>query len=194
MYVLADTPKDILQILDNVIKEKDLSPLNGDLAGNLKHEFAIPKGKAAVSPMLMQLIIKHQEKYPNYFKKAHSMLNYKACEIELFNLWVNFQKKHEFNPMHTHDGIYSFVIWHKVPYSMEDEKAQFHETKKPSSAPAPVTAEGVKSTKKSRKQKPAKKPRKKSGHRVHQGEKRSKVSGRRMIKLTRRKGRTVSTA
>ena len=124
MYVLADTPKDILQILDNVIKEKDLSPLNGDLAGNLKHEFAIPKGKAAVSPMLMQLIIKHQEKYPNYFKKAHSMLNYKACEIELFNLWVNFQKKHEFNPMHIHDGLYSFVIWHKVPYKMADEKAR----------------------------------------------------------------------
>ena len=40
----------------------------------------------------MQLIIEHQKKYPHYFKKAHSTLNYKACEIELFNLWVNFQK------------------------------------------------------------------------------------------------------
>ena len=57
-----------------------------------------------------------------------------------------------------------------------------------------ATAEGVKSTKKSRKQKPAKKPRKKSGHRRSKGKKGSRVSGRRMIKLTRRKGRTVSTA
>lgn len=124
MYVLADVPKEILNILDGVIDEKGLSPLNKDLAGNIKHEYSIPKGKAAVSPMLMQMIIKHQEKYPNFFKKAHSTINYKACEIELFNLWVNFQKKHEFNPMHVHDGLYSFVIWHKVPYTMEDEKAR----------------------------------------------------------------------
>ena len=124
MYVIADVPKEILSILDGVIEEKGLSPLNQDLAGNIKHEYAIPKGKAAVSPMLMQMIIKHQEKYPNYFKKAHSTINYKACEIELFNLWVNFQKKYEFNPMHVHDGLYSFVIWHKVPYTMKDEKAR----------------------------------------------------------------------
>ena len=122
MYVLADVSKEILEILNNVIDEKGLSPLNQDLAGNIKHEYAIPKGKAAVSPMLMQMIIKHQEKYPNFFKKAHSTINYKACEIELFNLWVNFQKKYEFNPMHVHDGLYSFVIWHKVPYTMKDEK------------------------------------------------------------------------
>lgn len=122
MYVLADVPKDILKILDDVIKEKELSPVNGDLAGNIKHEYSIPRGKAAVSPMLMHMIVKHREKYPNYFKVAHSALNYKACEVELFNLWVNFQKKHEFNPMHIHDGLYSFVIWHKVPYTMQKEK------------------------------------------------------------------------
>jgi len=72
----------------------------------------------------MQLIIEHQKKYPLYFKKAHSTLNYKACEIELFNLWVNFQKKYEFNPFHMHDGLYSFVLWHKVPYKIDDEKAR----------------------------------------------------------------------
>ncbi len=124
MYVLTDVPKETLDILDQVIREKDLKPLNMDLAGNLKHEYAIPKGKAAVSPFLMQMIIEHQKKYPNYFKKAHSTLNYKACEVELFNLWVNFQKKHEFNPFHRHDGLYSFVIWHKVPYKIEDENAR----------------------------------------------------------------------
>jgi hypothetical protein len=43
----------------------------------------------------------------------------------LFNTWVNFQKKHEFNPIHTHDGIFSFVIWHKVPFKKEDEYARF---------------------------------------------------------------------
>ena len=67
MYVLTDVPKDILEILDNVINEKDLAPLNMDLAGNLKHEYSIPKGKAAISPFLMQLIIEHQKKISTFF-------------------------------------------------------------------------------------------------------------------------------
>ena len=25
--------------------------------------------------------------------------------------WVNFQQQTEFNPVHTHSGVYSFVIW-----------------------------------------------------------------------------------
>ena len=124
MYVLTDVPKDILNNLDTCINEKGLKPINDELAGNLKHEYSIPKGKAAVSPFLMRLIIEHQKKYPDFFKQAHSTLNYKHCEIELFNLWVNFQKKYEFNPMHVHDGLYSFVIWHKIPYKIDEEKAR----------------------------------------------------------------------
>ena len=45
MYVLTDVPKDLLNILDECIKEKDLTALNSDLAGNIKHEYSIPKGK-----------------------------------------------------------------------------------------------------------------------------------------------------
>ena len=41
------------------------------------------------------------------------------------SLWVNYQKKYEFNPVHIHDGLFSFVIWHKVPYHIKDEKARF---------------------------------------------------------------------
>lgn len=41
---------------------------------------------------------------------------------KLGGLWVNFQKKHEFNPIHNHHGMFSFVIWMKIPYRYEDEK------------------------------------------------------------------------
>ena len=124
MYVLTGVPKDILSKLDECIDEKGLNPVNGDLAGNIMHEYSIPKGKPIVSPMLMHMVTEFNKKYPNYIKKAHSTVNYKQVDIELFNLWVNFQKKHEFNPMHVHDGLYSFVIWHKVPYDIKDEKAR----------------------------------------------------------------------
>ena len=35
--------------------------------------------------------------------------------------WVNFQKKYEFNPVHTHNGMLSFVIYIKIPYDLEQE-------------------------------------------------------------------------
>ena len=32
----------------------------------------------------------------------------------LSSWWVNYQKKHDFNPFHDHTGVYSFVIWMNV--------------------------------------------------------------------------------
>ena len=55
--------------------------------------------------------------------KDYQVLN-KKCDYMLQSLWVNYQKKHEFNPTHIHTGIYSFVIWLKVPYKIEDEIAR----------------------------------------------------------------------
>ena len=33
----------------------------------------------------------------------------------LNSFWVNYQKQGEFNPLHDHGGVYSFVIWMKIP-------------------------------------------------------------------------------
>ena len=33
----------------------------------------------------------------------------------LQQIWVNYQKQGEFNPLHDHGGVYSFVIWMKIP-------------------------------------------------------------------------------
>ena len=46
----------------------------------------------------MQMIVAHKEKYPVILKKAHSTFDYKEVDIGLFNLWVNFQKKHGIQP------------------------------------------------------------------------------------------------
>ena len=37
------------------------------------------------------------------------------------DVWVNFQEKYEFNPVHDHAGILSFVFWIKIPYKIQDE-------------------------------------------------------------------------
>ena len=37
------------------------------------------------------------------------------------SFWVNFQKQHEFNPLHNHAGVYSFVIFMKIPYDWREQ-------------------------------------------------------------------------
>ena len=39
----------------------------------------------------------------------------------LKNFWVNHQKQTEFNPPHDHNGVYSFVIWMKIPTKHFDQ-------------------------------------------------------------------------
>jgi|TARA_Y100000015_G_C2366290_1_gene77699 hypothetical protein len=40
---------------------------------------------------------------------------YESFEYFLKSMWVNYQKQNEFNPLHNHGGLYSFVIWMKIP-------------------------------------------------------------------------------
>lgn len=35
--------------------------------------------------------------------------------------WINFQKATEYNGLHNHSGILSFVIWIKIPFTVEEE-------------------------------------------------------------------------
>lgn len=58
----------------------------------------------------------------NLEKKYTKHFNYdKDTTIKLESCWINFQKKHEYNPYHNHSGALSFVIWVQIPYSLDDE-------------------------------------------------------------------------
>ena len=46
-------------------------------------------------------------------------------EVWLSNLWINFMKKGEFNPPHSHDGDFSFVLYLQVPKELAEEDKKF---------------------------------------------------------------------
>jgi|TARA_R100000030_G_C3237676_1_gene119877 hypothetical protein len=125
MYLIATVPQDITKSLDEIIQKKHEARANKDLAGNIQNEFFINDGKGIIWPMLDVLIKQYFEKYPEYLGRISGMQNKKEFVLGLHNMWANYQSKHEFNPVHIHDGLFSFVIWHKVPYLMKDEKARF---------------------------------------------------------------------
>tara|TARA_Y100000401_G_scaffold66780_1_gene53386 strand:+ start:2877 stop:3440 length:564 start_codon:yes stop_codon:yes gene_type:complete len=63
-----------------------------------------------------------EEKLRNYLKESSKELDHLYHpDIRLMTLWVNFQKKYEFNPIHVHSGTISFVIWMKIPYEYQNE-------------------------------------------------------------------------
>ena len=43
------------------------------------------------------------------------------AKLLLDQFWVNYQYKTEFNPFHDHSGVYSFVIWMKIPFSYKEQ-------------------------------------------------------------------------
>ena len=64
------------------------------------------------------------KKHDEAFRKVHSTKKIHTAEItgiSLESFWVNFQKQHEYNPPHDHGGVFSFVIWMKIPTKSEEQ-------------------------------------------------------------------------
>ena len=51
-----------------------------------------------------------------------------GIELNAHDLWVNFMKPGDFNPVHTHGGDYSFVIFLDVPKKLIEEQDAFEGT------------------------------------------------------------------
>jgi len=47
--------------------------------------------------------------------------NVNSKNIVLNKMWVNFQNENEFNPIHDHSGIISFVVWMKIPTEWDEQ-------------------------------------------------------------------------
>jgi hypothetical protein len=79
--------------------------------------------KEDITKEILRLIDLHEDRY-GYFSRIFNFVTELApgkIQFELERLWVNIQRKGEFLPIHTHTGIYSFVIWTDVPFNIEDE-------------------------------------------------------------------------
>jgi hypothetical protein len=119
------TDIDLLPIREEVNEiYKDFSkahPENNNLAGNIEHEYRLFKCKDYVETLISPYLNSYNGHF-EYFSTI-PIRQYKGenIELKLDKLWVNFQKKYEFNPIHVHRGVISFVLWLDVPYDIKDE-------------------------------------------------------------------------
>ena len=100
-----------------------------NLAGNISHSYLLKDPRDLVIPNLYDIVF-NQVDNPKMFDFISMELEniYKRIGLEnvrlepyLTKLWVNFQKKGEFQPIHNHSGVFSFVIWMDIPYHSKDE-------------------------------------------------------------------------
>jgi hypothetical protein len=133
--LLAQVPKSIMTHLNTEINKMIANNFNGEfdyrqlLLGHMTHEFGMADSIPVLEPFLLQLSSMYNQKW-NYYQGLDEQYNgVGEKQLKLVDLWVNLQKKHEFNPPHTHTGIMSFVIWVRIPYDLQEELKVFPEIK-----------------------------------------------------------------
>jgi hypothetical protein len=111
----------------NLIQQnwKDAIPANINLAGKIKKEYVLSSSISHMQELLNPLITAYNQEF-DYVSDIS--VNTKDCSVILDTAWVNFQEKYEYNPAHNHSGLMSFVMWIKIPFSLEEESKIFSET------------------------------------------------------------------
>ena len=119
----------ILDYLKNQIQnKKELKKATTNLYGHIKDEFYISITRD-YSDFVCKSIFENN--ITMYHLNSINVLN-KNCPLYMESSWINFQKKYEFNPLHDHSGIFSFIIFMQIPYKLEEEFKFFpdiHENK-----------------------------------------------------------------
>jgi len=118
------------KIPEYIIKElltqgkKAKQSYNKSLAGHLKDQFLYPVN---VQNWFYKEITPILQAYREGHCKYHGIENLNV-ELSFDDLWVNYMKAGDFNPMHTHGGDYSFVIFLQVPDKLKQEMRDFEGT------------------------------------------------------------------
>ena len=92
--------------------------LTNRLVGHIKQEYKINN----FSEKFENYILNCSAQPPVFQTWQNLSVNSEDKPIYLEKLWVNYQKKHEFNPPHDHAGFVSFVIFVHIPYNLNDEE------------------------------------------------------------------------
>lgn len=125
--LLADVPPELQMILSQRVQKalanrsQEISA-NHKLIGHLKEEYKTPDLIKVFEPFLMSLVLKYEDKF-EYLKSIDILQEDGFCVLD--SLWLNLQSKFEYNPIHIHDGVFSFVIWISIPYKFSDENKIF---------------------------------------------------------------------
>ena len=131
-WLEGELDKEHVEFLWEQIKNHPNKDHKGRLIGNVSKSYALEdKDNYFQNKVLRHLAVAYYQMSGN----KHPMRNYHETlenySLDLSTFWFNRQKQGEFNPYHDHGGVYSFVIWLKIPYDHKEQAKlpQFKGTK-----------------------------------------------------------------
>tara|TARA_E500000318_G_scaffold111989_1_gene133158 strand:+ start:4622 stop:5212 length:591 start_codon:yes stop_codon:yes gene_type:complete len=104
-----------IELLDKLNEIEDLNLYNHELAGDLEEEYELTHEKIGT------LLYSNIEN--SIFQHLKNIVQ-NISQFELSSLWVNYQKKNEYNPAHLHSGTFSFVWYLDIPEEIRQEHKQ----------------------------------------------------------------------
>ena len=125
-FIAEKIPQDIYYSLLNYTRKRRLDEvwnMNSRLAGALDQQSSLSEWEYEC-PKLEEYLLDRVNGIwdwvyttcPWEFNKTKDITKF----IKLHNLWVNYQKKNQYNPIHVHSGVVSFVIFVDIPYGPEE--------------------------------------------------------------------------
>ena len=128
VWYLPTTPLMMVRLSDDVMSHlwscihDATEPYNNQLAGQISSSLKlIDKDDYFWNQVVLPLSYQYMDRdVGGQFWERNHTLPALGMTME-DNLWVNFQKQGEFNPSHSHSGVFSFVVWMKIPTEHEEQ-------------------------------------------------------------------------
>ena len=115
-----------MNFLNDAISEENIKNWISTIAHNIhKTELIVDKDnwffKSVIKKLTERMFYRNWENFSRYHIGVEE--GEPLPEFEMDTLWVNYQKQHEFQPLHHHTGLYSFVVFIKIPTHWKDQHA-----------------------------------------------------------------------
>ena len=113
-----DVVNHIWNCVDNTHSYKD------KLVGHIESSYKLEdKDDYLWNNVLQECIMMYGKAYSHDHNKPPMDLSVTGSNLApyLHDFWINYQNKHEFNPVHNHGGLYSFAAWLKIPTDFEEQ-------------------------------------------------------------------------
>ena len=120
-YIEDTIPYDLFVSLLEECKnceEKNFEMISGLSGLGIPKHYWLKDNVEKLHNYLKLFVLKYDEQF-SYIKDLKIFKN--SCPFKFDIPWINIQKKHQFVPHHTHDGVFSYTIWIKIPYDIQKE-------------------------------------------------------------------------
>ena len=115
MYLQAESNSTQL-LLDQSLEQRSMgtNSYNQRLAGDLQEEYLLWSHQQPTRPQVAEAIL-------NTLSGPSKQIIGQECTVQLIDVWVNFQKAKEHNPIHSHSGTFSFIWYLDIPEQIRQE-------------------------------------------------------------------------